>query len=168
MMNYPNVRHSSRVSQLNDDGRPEILFELNTTWTAPETVPFPSQRVTKTVLTRFECYGNGKGTEIKEAGIVLANSLALTQEAREIITERYPGEWHTAAEAFLNKMDSLGMIAERCGSVTFDGTGTLAYHIGHPEVIIDFPTLCRGDRRGVLFSFTKDGLSEHVPKSYRA
>ena len=166
MMEYSDIQHSSRAEHLNGEDNPEILFELNTTWTAPEMkqVP-PRSRLSKTVLTRFECYGEGKGIERKEAGVVLLNSLALTAEAREIITERYPGEWHTGAEQFLDRMAALDLVGTRCGSLTFDGTGALEYRIGHPEVIIEFPTLWSGDHRGVFLTFTKKGLTQKTPQS---
>lgn len=131
MMNCEGMTHSSWVQQLNGDDKPDIRVELDSTWRDEVGT------LHKTVKTPFEIYGDGDYTEIKEAGVILANSLAFDEGAQDIM-DRNKHAWHLASESFLNTRAGEKLIGE-CGGCTFDDTATQG---AGRSIILHFPSLC--------------------------
>lgn len=161
MMNCEGMTHSSWVQQLNGDDKPDIRVELDSTWRDEVGT------LHKTVKTPFEIYGDGDYTEIKEAGVILANSLAFDEGAQDIM-DRNKHAWHLASESFLNTRAGEKLIGE-CGGCTFDGTATQG---AGRSIILHFPSLCDTNlsdpdlsNKGLYRKFTEDGLSSYVPAS---
>jgi len=160
MMNYEGVTHSSWVRQVNG-AQPDIRVGLDSTWRDEV------GGMHKTVKTAFEFYADGESLQVREAGTILANSLAFDAEAQSVM-DRNKEAWHKASEGLLNILEKAGQVGE-CGGCMFDGTATK----GEGEsIILDLPTIdnisLSGSKRqqtGLLVRFTEDGMSDYNPTS---